>query len=389
MAVSLEAREPLLDHKLLEFAAAVPDVAEAEERPEQIPAAAAARAADPAGDRRSAQARVRSADRRVAARAAGADGRLAVARRPAARSRHLRRWRGHAASGASIATGRRDHRHRLWSLVMLELWFRQFVDGPAAGPLTVTRPEKRPECVASPASSLQTRRTRSGRAGTRAVVMRDVIAHRGPDEAGLHCDAHAALAHRRLSIVDLGSRPSAARRTRTARVWVIFNGEIYNHADDPRGARSSAAIATARAPTPRPSCTPTSSGATTASHRFRGMFAFAIWDAPRRRLLLVRDRLGVKPLYWARVGDSLLFGSEIKAHPRERPRRAEANDGGAAGAARHALHRPAPSTLFQGIHKLLPGHGWSSSTAGSRIAAVLGRAGRGPDPRARRARRSA
>src|ERR671921_251829 len=145
----------------------------------------------------------------------------------------------------------------------------------------------------------------------RAKLMRDVLTHRGPDGAGLHTDDQAALGHRRLSIVDLaGGHQPLANEDET--VWVTFNGEIYNHA------------------TVRPDLEAaghryrTRSDTETIVHayeewgddcvdRFRGMFAFAVWDAPRRRLLLVRDRLGVKPLYWARVGDRLLFASEIKA----------------------------------------------------------------------------
>ena len=145
----------------------------------------------------------------------------------------------------------------------------------------------------------------------RTIAMRDVIAHRGPDDVGLFTDTQAALAHRRLSIVDLaaGHQPIANER---GNIWVVFNGEIYNHADLRPGLQ--AAGHTYR----------TKSDTETIIHayeqwgdacieRFRGMFAFAIWDAPRRRLLLARDRLGVKPLYWTKVGDRLLFGSEIKA----------------------------------------------------------------------------
>src|ERR1043165_7882733 len=145
----------------------------------------------------------------------------------------------------------------------------------------------------------------------RALAMRDVMPHRGPDEAGLHADDFAILAHRRLSIVDLscGQQPLA---NEDGTVWVTFNGEIYNHAEIRRDLQ-------ARGHRYR-----TQSDTETIVHafeqwgdacvdRFRGMFAFALWDARRRRLLLVRDRLGVKPLYWCRVGDQLLFASEIKA----------------------------------------------------------------------------
>src|SRR5215472_12648680 len=130
-------------------------------------------------------------------------------------------------------------------------------------------------------------------AQARALRMREVIAHRGPDEAGLHLDARAALAHRRLSIVDLktGQQPLS---NEDGTVWVIFNGEIYNHADirsvlESRGHRyrthsDTETIVHAY-----------EEWGDDCVHRFRGMFAFAIWDAKRHRLLLVRDRLGVKP----------------------------------------------------------------------------------------------
>src|SRR5437868_6781863 len=145
----------------------------------------------------------------------------------------------------------------------------------------------------------------------RAVAMRDVLAHRGPDEAGLHVETQAVLAHRRLSIVDLstGQQPMA---NEDGTVWVVFNGEIYNHADSRRELQSHGHQYR------------TKSDTETIIHayeqwgddcvrRFRGMFAFALWDRRKQRLLLVRDRLGVKPLYWTRTGDTLLFASEIKA----------------------------------------------------------------------------
>jgi len=187
----------------------------------------------------------------------------------------------------------------------------------------------------------------------RALAMRDVMPHRGPDEAGLHADDFAILAHRRLSIVDLscGQQPLA---NEDGTVWVTFNGEIYNHAEIRRDLQ-------ARGHRYR-----TQSDTETIVHafeqwgdacvdRFRGMFAFALWDARRRRLLLVRDRLGVKPLYWCRVGDQLLFASEIKALLASELIRPEAN--------RTAIPEllglrstAGTETLFRGIRKLQPGH---------------------------------
>jgi asparagine synthase (glutamine-hydrolysing) len=187
----------------------------------------------------------------------------------------------------------------------------------------------------------------------RARMMRDVLVHRGPDGAGLWADEHAALAHRRLSIVDLagGHQPLS---NETGAIWVTFNGEIYNHADV--RAELEAAGHQYR----------TRSDTETIVHayeqwgdecvqRFRGMFAFGLWDAPRRRLLLVRDRLGVKPLYWAQAGDRVLFASEIKAL---------LESGLIAPAANRAVfsevlatrYTAGSETMFEGIHKLLPGH---------------------------------
>src|SRR5262245_61212778 len=187
----------------------------------------------------------------------------------------------------------------------------------------------------------------------RAIAMRDVLVHRGPDEAGLFNDGHALLAHRRLSIVDLttGQQP-LSNEDRT--IWVTFNGEIYNHADIRRGLEASGHVYRTRSDTETIVHAYEEWG-DECVHRFRGMFAFALWDAPKRRLLLVRDRLGVKPLYWAQAGDVLLFGSEIKSLL-------------ASGLVEPRVNEPAipevlstryvagSDTLFRGIRKLLPGH---------------------------------
>jgi asparagine synthase (glutamine-hydrolysing) len=188
---------------------------------------------------------------------------------------------------------------------------------------------------------------------SRSALMRDVITHRGPDDAGAYVDERAALGHRRLSIVDLaaGHQPLS---NETGTVWIVFNGEIYNHAD----VRPELEAAGHRYRT--------RSDTETIVHayeqwgdacvdRLRGMFAFAIWDAPKRRLLLARDRLGVKPLYWTVRNGRLLFGSEIKAILASGLVAAEANEARLPEQL-STRYLSGSETLFKGIHRLLPGH---------------------------------
>ena len=187
----------------------------------------------------------------------------------------------------------------------------------------------------------------------RAVAMRDVIAHRGPDDAGLFVDGQAALGHRRLSIVDLaaGHQPLA---NETGQVWIVFNGEVYNHADVRPELEAAGHHYKTRSDTETLVHAYEQWGDACVEH-FRGMFAFAIWDAPRRRLLLARDRLGVKPLYYARVGNRLLFASEIKAILASGLIRPEANDA-ALPELLGTRYLSGSETLFKGIHRLAPGH---------------------------------
>jgi len=187
----------------------------------------------------------------------------------------------------------------------------------------------------------------------RAVAMRDVITHRGPDDAGLYLDDHAALGHRRLSIVDLaaGHQPLS---NETNDLWIAFNGEIYNHAAVRAGLESAGHRYRTRSDTETIVHAYEQWGDACVDH-LRGMFAFAMWDAPRRRLLLARDRLGVKPLYWARAGNRLLFGSEIKAILASRLVRAEANESSLPELL-GTRYLSGAETLFKGIYRLLPGH---------------------------------
>ena len=190
-------------------------------------------------------------------------------------------------------------------------------------------------------------------AGQRVARMRDVIAHRGPDDAGEFVDDQAALGHRRLSIVDLaaGHQPLS---NEDGTIWIVFNGEIYNHADVRPGLEAAGHRYRTRSDTETIVHAYEQWGDACVEH-LRGMFAFAIWDAPRRRLLLARDRLGVKPLYWAIAGSRLLFGSEIKSVLESGLIRAEADETRLPELL-STRYLSGAATLFKGIHRLLPGH---------------------------------
>jgi asparagine synthase (glutamine-hydrolysing) len=188
---------------------------------------------------------------------------------------------------------------------------------------------------------------------TRAQLMRDVLAHRGPDGAGLYADDRVALAHRRLSIVDLagGHQPLA---NEDGTVWVTFNGEIYNHASVRPELEAAGHRYRTRSDTETIVHAYEQWG-DECVHRFRGMFAFAIWDAPRKRLLLVRDRLGVKPVYWTLVNNRLLFASEIKAILESGLVQARPNER-VLSEVLATRYTSGTETMFAGIYKLLPGH---------------------------------
>ncbi|MGN6454357.1 MAG: asparagine synthase (glutamine-hydrolyzing), partial [Steroidobacteraceae bacterium] len=138
-----------------------------------------------------------------------------------------------------------------------------------------------------------------------------VLRHRGPDGEGTERDAHAILGHRRLSIIDLaGGRQPLSNADKS--IWLVCNGEIYNY----RALRADLENRGQRFLT-QSDCEVIIGlyelyGDRLLEH-LRGMFAFALWDARRRRLLLARDHLGQKPLYYARTTRGFAFASEIKA----------------------------------------------------------------------------
>ncbi|HMC78815.1 MAG TPA: asparagine synthase (glutamine-hydrolyzing) [Vicinamibacterales bacterium] len=187
----------------------------------------------------------------------------------------------------------------------------------------------------------------------RLPLMRDIITHRGPDEAGTYCDGQAGLVHRRLSIVDLASgQQPLANEDET--VWIAFNGEIYNHEELRPGLEAAGHRYKTRCDTETIVHAYEQWG-DACVERFRGMFAFAIWDTKRQRLLLARDRMGIKPLYWAVRNGRLVFGSEIKSILESGVVAAEANDR-AVPELLSTRYLSGAETLFKGVFRLLPGH---------------------------------
>jgi asparagine synthase (glutamine-hydrolysing) len=192
----------------------------------------------------------------------------------------------------------------------------------------------------------------------RLARMRDALHHRGPDGSGLLVDGPVGLAHTRLAIVDV-ARGEQPMSNESGDVWVVFNGEIYNHADLRPGLQEKGHRYRSRCDTETIVHLYEEQG-DGAVEALRGMFAFAIWDRPRQRVLLARDRLGIKPLYY-RIGDGeLLFASEIKALLAASDERPAFND---AVLPEFLSTRfvSGEDTFFRGVRKLLPGHvlAWS------------------------------
>jgi asparagine synthase (glutamine-hydrolysing) len=201
----------------------------------------------------------------------------------------------------------------------------------------------------------------SVRAGTydmaaTARAMADTLAHRGPDDGDVWVDPAAglALSHRRLSIIDLSAAGRQPMVSACGRYVINYNGEVYSHAEiradlEARGARlrghsDTEVILEACA----------TFGIRPTLERLIGMFAIALWDRETRTLTLVRDRLGIKPVYWSQQGNLFLFASELKAlraHPGWRP---ELDRDAVAAFLRYA-YVPAPLSVFRGVHKLEPG----------------------------------
>lgn len=183
--------------------------------------------------------------------------------------------------------------------------------------------------------------------------MLDTIRHRGPDDEGTYIRERVVLGHRRLSIIDLntGHQPMS---NEDESVWIVFNGEIYNYQELSIDLQSKGHVFRTRSDTEvivhlyeeyGESCV----------NKLRGMFAFALWDEKQKVLLLARDRVGIKPLYYSKSSNSVTFASEIKAILTDQSVKREVD--------LEMIDRfltfyflPGERTLFDGIFKLLPGH---------------------------------
>ena len=202
------------------------------------------------------------------------------------------------------------------------------------------------------------RRSASGGEELDAAVRRmgETLRHRGPDDGGSWVEAASgvALGFRRLAIIDLSPAGHQPMVSADGRYVIAFNGEIYNY----RELRAELALPAGRW---RGSSDTEAMlegfsrwGIAATLERLVGMFAIALWDRRERRLHLMRDRLGIKPLYWARFGPLVLFASELKAlraHPGWRPEL----DRDAMGAYLRFAYVPAPHTIYRGVRKLEPG----------------------------------
>jgi asparagine synthase (glutamine-hydrolysing) len=179
--------------------------------------------------------------------------------------------------------------------------------------------------------------------------MTDVIAHRGPDDEGFYCDGEMNLAMKRLAIVDLKARQPVHNENET--IWVVFNGEIYNHAElRDRLEKLGHRFYTDHSDTE----VIVHIYEEDISFPMNGMFTFALWNKEKERLLLVRDRFGVKPLFYALVDGQIVFASEIKAilaYPKYQKRMNYE-------AVYHYFtfkNISSPMTAFEGIYAVRPG----------------------------------
>ena len=189
--------------------------------------------------------------------------------------------------------------------------------------------------------------------------MAQQIVSRGPDDCGVWTDEKECLglAHRRLSILDLSEAGHQPMHSECGRYTIVYNGEIYNHLDIRTELEASGGVFGWRGHSDTETLLAAVAfwGLEGALSRLNGMFAFALWDSHEHTLFLTRDRLGEKPLYFGRVGDTFLFGSELKALAAHPSWTGEIDRNSLALFIRHN-YVPAPRSIYRNIGKLPPAH---------------------------------
>jgi len=189
-----------------------------------------------------------------------------------------------------------------------------------------------------------------------ATAMTEVLYRRGPDGHGLWTDPRGAvsLGHRRLSIVDLSVHGKQPMKSESGRFVITYNGEIYNRDELRAELGRSAESFRGHSDTEVALAVIEKFGLAGAAKRFNGMFALALWDREEQSLSLLRDRLGIKPLFYGRAGDALLFGSQSSAL-RQVPQFDPSLDSGAVAAYLRASCIPAPLCIYRDARKVMPG----------------------------------
>lgn len=201
------------------------------------------------------------------------------------------------------------------------------------------------------------------------VTLRDTMIHRGPDGGGVWIspDHKVGLGHRRLSIIDLSEKANQPMSNEDGTIWLTYNGEIYNHAEIRKELEEIGGYVwkTDHSDT-EVVLHAFEQWGIECLQRFRGMFAIAIWDSKKQELWLIRDRLGIKPLYYSIHNGRIVFASEIKAVLEDKEQVREVNEEGFFHYMSF-LTVPAPDTLFKGIHKL-PCASWMCIKADGQIS---------------------
>ncbi|MGI0116912.1 asparagine synthase (glutamine-hydrolyzing) [Zooshikella sp. RANM57] len=214
--------------------------------------------------------------------------------------------------------------------------------------------------------------SRSNLFGAQQILtdMGNVIYHRGPDDYGVWFDTEAGvgLSHRRLSIVDLTPAGHQPMFSSTGRFVIVFNGEIYNHLNL-RDELNSLCVSPAwrgHSDTETLLAGFEAWGIKKTIEKSIGMFAFAVWDSQQKKLILGRDRIGEKPLYYGLLGDTFLFGSELKALKAHPLFNGEINRDALSLLLKHS-YIPAPYSIYKNIYKLKPGNLLTYNTSNADI----------------------